>query len=873
VAKPGKEAANREGEATLVSYWSMAVGGAAIVLVVAVALTVTAWIQRDEAHGRRQLEACAARVVRELGDQAAALRQRLRAWAADPQLQQALRSGHADGLHAREEELARQIPGALRARLLEPGYRGAGESGSQALSYAGLDLIRQAERQRGVTPLEVHRLGEPEVHLALAGPVLDEQGDGVLGVVHVALPLSMLPATRSGADDLGRILFQQQAGADAVTVDPESGGVTPEGEPDLAIEVPGTRLRVAAWATGDAWFASGILWYALGAYVALLAALAAVLSIPLRRLKQALALDYAGVLAVVEDAASRRPIRRVRCRLAETRPVIEMIAHLLRDPLAPRAGPPRPGLRQDTASDAAPPDRPPPVSARRLHREKDLGEAPPAPFSKPWGVEVEPLDLGDIDLGAYPPAGAKEAAPSPLAHVPSQVFRAYDIRGIAGKDLSTDLARHLGLAVGSALDEDGRRKVIVGRDTRPTGESLCAALVDGLRRSGCDVIDLGVAPTPLLYFATRYQGDSSGVMVTGSHNPPEYNGMKVVIDGEALAGERIASLRERIERGAYRSGYGGYEVTDLAWIYVDHVEKDVAIARSMKLVVDCGNGAASLLAPRLYRALDCEVVELNCDPEAGFPDGRVPDPSRPECLEALQKRVLEEEAALGLAFDGDGDRLGVVDSSGKIIWTDRVLMLLAADVLSRHPGTDVVFDVKCSHHLGDEILRHGGRPVMWRSGHSPLKAKLRETGGLLAGEWSGHIIFRERWYGVDDALYAGARLIEVLALDPRPSAEVFAALPEAIGTPELVLPVEEGESARIMRSVLELADEVEGMEAFRIDGLRLETTQGWGLVRASNTHPALTFRFEADDEATLEEIKGLFRGLIIRAAGVRELPF
>jgi phosphomannomutase/phosphoglucomutase len=235
--------------------------------------------------------------------------------------------------------------------------------------------------------------------------------------------------------------------------------------------------------------------------------------------------------------------------------------------------------------------------------------------------------------------------------------------------------------------------------------------------------------------------------------------------------------------------------------------------------------------------------------------------------------VVEEGADLGLAFDGDGDRLGVVDSSGKIIWTDRVLMLLAADVLSRHPGTDVVFDVKCSHHLAGEILRNGGRPVMWRSGHSPLKAKLRETGALLAGEWSGHIIFQERWYGVDDALYAGARLLEVLALDPRSTAEVFAALPEAIATPELMLPLAEGESDGIMKSVLELAQRLDGVEVQTIDGLRLEMDRGWGLVRASNTRPALTFRFEADDEPTLEKVKALFRKIMGRAAAGRELPF
>jgi phosphomannomutase/phosphoglucomutase len=559
-----------------------------------------------------------------------------------------------------------------------------------------------------------------------------------------------------------------------------------------------------------------------------------------------------------------------------------MIGSLLRDIPQPRSAAARVDVPPGNATPFHIPEPPEaaskePLGARESAEarsvEEDLVEAAPAQAPARRRVVVEPLDLGDIDLGALASGPREGAAPAPLADVPAQVFRAYDIRGIVGQDLTAELAHHLGLAVGGELGEDGERKVMVARDTRPSGEELCAALVEGLREGGCDVIDLGVVPTPLLYFATRYQGDTSGVMVTGSHNPPEYNGMKVVIGGVALEGERIAALRERMLSGGSRRSPGGYDAEDLARVYIAYVDKDVAIARTMKVVVDCGNGAASLLAPALYRALDCDVVELDCDPAAGFPNGRVPDPSRPECLESLRQRVVEEGADLGLAFDGDGDRLGVVDSSGKIIWTDRVLMLLAADVLSRHPGTDVVFDVKCSHHLAGEILRNGGRPVMWRSGHSPLKAKVRETGALLAGEWSGHIVFQERWYGVDDALYAGARLLEVLALDPRCTAEVFAALPEAIATPELMLPLAEGEAGAIMKTVLGLAQRLDGVEVQTIDGLRVQMDGGWGLVRASNTRPALTFRFEADDEPTLEKVKALFRTIMESAASGRELPF
>jgi phosphomannomutase/phosphoglucomutase len=414
---------------------------------------------------------------------------------------------------------------------------------------------------------------------------------------------------------------------------------------------------------------------------------------------------------------------------------------------------------------------------------------------------------------------------------------------------------------------------MVARDTRASSKGLAESLVEGLRATGRDVVDLGVGPTPLLYFATRYQGDGSGVMVTGSHNPPEFNGFKVVIGGATLEGEQIAALRERILEARFATGDGDYSLHDLKAAYINRIDEDVALARAMKVVLDCGNAAAAVVAPDLYRALGCEVIERDCDAQAGFPGGRVPDPTRPECLEALRQRVVAEGADLGLAFDGDGDRLGVVEASGKIVWADRVLMLLAADVLSRHPGTDVVFDVKCSHHLAAEILNRGGRPVMWKSGHSRLKAKLKETGALIAGEWSGHIIFQDRWYGFDDALYAGARLLEVLALDPRPTPAVFAAFPESLSTPELFLPLAEGEAERVMAAILELAPRLKGVKVNTVDGLRAEIESGWGLVRASNTQPTLAFRFEADDPVALERLKGLYRKLMQHAAPELTVPF
>jgi phosphomannomutase/phosphoglucomutase len=387
------------------------------------------------------------------------------------------------------------------------------------------------------------------------------------------------------------------------------------------------------------------------------------------------------------------------------------------------------------------------------------------------------------------------------------------------------------------------------------------------------VVDLGIAPTPVLYFAAHNRPGCSAAIVTASHNPARYNGLKVVLAGRSATAKQMLALRERIQRGDYAAGAGDYRQDDVFDDYVAEIESDVAVARRMKVVIDCGHAAASLVAARLYDALGCDLVELDCDLDPALADQHMPDPSQPQNLYALGEAVIAAQADVGLAFDADGDRLGVVDSGGHFVAADRVLMLLAADVLARHPGSHIVYDVKCSHQLGSEILRHGGRPVMWRSGHSFLKEKMLELGAPLAGELSGHIVFGERWNGFDDALYAGARVLEVLALDPRPSAEIFAELPSAIGTPELFAPVTAGEEHAVMEAVLGMADRLDGVEVNTIDGLRAEFAHGWGLVRASNTQPGLVFRFQADDDASLDKIQDLFRRMMRLVAPRLELPF
>ncbi|MCI0668654.1 MAG: phosphomannomutase/phosphoglucomutase [Methylococcaceae bacterium] len=455
--------------------------------------------------------------------------------------------------------------------------------------------------------------------------------------------------------------------------------------------------------------------------------------------------------------------------------------------------------------------------------------------------------------------------------IPPAIFRAYDIRGTVDDSLTEDTVTRIGQALGSEARDCGQQTMIIARDGRLSSPRLSQALARGVQSTGCHVIDLGLVPTPVLYFATHFLDSQSGVMVTGSHNPPNYNGLKMVINGDTLSLGSIQKLRDRIETSDFRSGEGSIESRDLIPDYVGTIIDDVQVGSPLKIVVDCGNGAAGKLAPVLFRTLGCEVVELYCDVDGNFPNHH-PDPGKPENLRDLIARVKAENANLGLAFDGDGDRLGVVDSSGKIIWPDRQMMLFAADVLSREPGADIIFDVKCSRNLSKEIVRKGGRPLMWKTGHSLIKAKLKETGAALAGEMSGHIFFKERWFGFDDALYAAARLIEILSADPRPSSEVFKDLPDSINTPELNVTLEEGENFRFVERLL-ASNPFSDAKITDIDGLRADYPEGWGLVRASNTTPSLVIRFEAETPKALKAIQEKFRVAMTRVKSDIQLPF
>ncbi len=456
--------------------------------------------------------------------------------------------------------------------------------------------------------------------------------------------------------------------------------------------------------------------------------------------------------------------------------------------------------------------------------------------------------------------------------VPASIFKAYDIRGIVDETLNEEVVYNIGRAIGSEAQARHQKGVVVARDGRLSGELYVAALTRGLRDTGRDVIDVGMVPTPLLYFATHHLGTGSGVMVTGSHNPANYNGFKMVLGDETLAEEAIQGLRHRIEQDDYYiADEGKYRALDIIPDYVARVVGDIKLPGRLKVVVDCGNGVAGVLAPALFRKLGCDVIELFCDVDGNFPNHH-PDPGQPENLKDMIAAVKADGADLGFAFDGDGDRLGVVDGRGHVIWPDRQMMLYAADVLSRHPGAEIIYDIKCTNHLGRVIEAHGGKAQMWKTGHSLIKAKMKESGALLAGEMSGHIFFKERWYGFDDGLYTGARLLEILTASDVTPDELFATLPEAFSTPELQVKMVEGAHHAFIKRFLAEVSFDDG-ELTTIDGMRVDFDDGWGLVRASNTTPCLVIRFEADSEASLKRIQGLFKAAMLSISSDLELPF
>jgi len=440
-----------------------------------------------------------------------------------------------------------------------------------------------------------------------------------------------------------------------------------------------------------------------------------------------------------------------------------------------------------------------------------------------------------------------------------RIFREYDIRGIVGQDLDEGVVETLGRAMGTFFLGRGQKDVAVGRDCRLSSPGFSRALVRGLLSTGCDVADIGVVPTPLLYFSVFHKRMPAGVMITGSHNPPEHNGFKMMSGEETLYGKTIQALYEIVRKGVYPRGEGRAAPLDIVSEYQDYVAGNVRFSRPVKVVIDAGNGTGGAVGVPLFRRLGAEVVEMFCEPDGRFPNHH-PDPTLPDAMEKLIARVRETGAELGIGYDGDADRIGVVDDEGRIIWGDQLLIVFARDILPALPGAAVISEVKASKVLYDEIERLGGRPIMWRTGHSLIKQKIKEEKAPLAGEMSGHIFFNDRWFGFDDAIYASARLIEILSRSEKKLSAMMAGLPKTYSTPEIRIYASDEVKFRIVEEVSKkLAARVPVID---IDGVRAVFPNGWGLVRASNTQAVIVLRFEADTEAGLAAIQKEVRGLL-----------
>lgn len=507
-----------------------------------------------------------------------------------------------------------------------------------------------------------------------------------------------------------------------------------------------------------------------------------------------------------------------------------------------------------------------PVGAEGIKTKSPTDQIMPSTiYQKQDILDIAVIDEDENILGLNDTRKKKQSTKaSDDEKIPATIFRSYDIRGIVGKDLHVDTAQKIGQAVGSLALDQGENSLIVARDARTHSQDLTNALIKGILQTGCNVVNIGVVPTPVMYFATYHFPDvRSGVMVTASHNPAEYNGFKIVINNNALADEAIMDLRARILARKIHQGIGEESFREIIPHYIERIFSDVALAGNVSMVIDAGNAVPGIVAPQLFEELGCDVTPLYCDLDGRFPN-HDPDPTQESNLVALIEKVKEVNADLGVAFDGDGDRLVVVTPKGDIIWPDRLLMLFAKDILARNPGADVLFDVKCSRQLHQVISGYGGRPIMWKTGHSPMKAKMVETGALIGGEYSGHIFIKDRWYGFDDGIYAMARLLEIITLRDQKIDDIFAAFPQLVSTPEIKVAISDKTKFELMKKLAEQGDFQNG-NITSIDGIRVDYGKGWGLVRASNTSPALTLRFEAESDEAMKVIQQIFKRELLKA--------
>lgn len=809
------------------------------------------WFVQDAGEQARQDE-----LAQAIGSsQAAALQQALKQLQADslaaarnPELLQALQSG--DNLQVSEVE--RRLgywDGVIDAHLNRRGEAVQNTTRAAPMNFAGLDMLRRAES--GQQPaVEAYRVGQRWLaYSAVALRPSDNQP--AQGTLLLAVDLQrLLAALPPLPAEYGQVQLVQQFANTSPQVLLQRGQ---PGEGTAQTFATGNPYWKISFTAGPGLTQGGIPPMMLG-LAALLALGGALVGLILLQgaLQRRVNGDARQLGQMLKELSAGKSVKAFSLSV----PALDALAQsLARLPRRNSEGSNTPAKGTD-ASPVAQPATKPAELADPLFQDTDILD-----------IDILDEDQDLLGLEQSPAMSNSQSAPK----LPADIFRAYDIRGVVGDTLTAEYAYWIGRAIGSQSLAQGEPKVIVGRDGRLSGPELLQQLVQGLLDCGCEVTDIGMVPTPVVYFAANVLEGRSAVMLTGSHNPPDYNGFKIIIAGDTLANEQIQALKTRLDNNDLATGVGSVQQVDVLPRYFKTVRDDIALAKPLRVVVDCGNGAAGVIAPQLIEALGCSVIPLFCEVDGTFPNHH-PDPGKPENLVDLIARVKAENADLGLAFDGDGDRVGVVTNTGNIVYPDRLLMLFAKDVVSRNPGADIIFDVKCTRRLTPLISGYGGRPVMWKTGHSLIKKKMKETGALLAGEMSGHIFFKERWYGFDDGIYSAARLLEILSLDKRDAEHVFSAFPSDISTPEINIKVtEQTKFALIDR----LQREGQWGEAniTSIDGVRVDYPKGWGLIRASNTTPVLVLRFEADTQEELERIQDVFRAQLLKVAPDLQLPF
>ncbi len=789
--------------------------------------------------------------------------------AKDPETRQIILSGNPERIVERQNQLVKLFPNGLSLRLLKEGNLRPSQRTTPHIGFACVDMFNKSRDTKHPPGVEVHVFGTAQQHIDFVHPVLNLAKTEVIGQVQLVVNVNMLNKWLKLSNQIDYVELYQLAGQrqGSLLIGKTGDASLRVSEAPHKYDVPGTQWEIRIWPSAsinteyDRLLTYILLFIGVGIFIV-------IVYLSWRSLSRAITSDIDNLVGLVISTLRGDKKYEYKMEMKEFNDAAKQLNEVLLN------------QSHDRERDSDPHS----VNASSMEMEFDSA----AMYASSASMQVEELDekaMQEIEQQRNNAnqksnqslkqsiADTAEASMNKVMspHPPAEIFKAYDIRGIVGVSLTAEYAELIGKALGSEASTRSVSSIAFARDGRLSGPELGQALVKGILSTGINVIDVGMVPTPLLYFSAHELTNGSGVMLTGSHNPPDYNGFKMVLAGDTLSEDSIQILRKRIELSDFVTGTGNYSTIPMLEKYINRIVSDVKPQRSLKVVIDCGNGVAGGVAPRLYKAMGCEVIELYCDIDGKFPNHH-PDPSQPKNLVDLIEAVKVHKADLGMAFDGDGDRLGVVSSDGNIIWPDRLLMLFAEDVLSRNQSAQIIFDIKCTSNLTKVIWEKGGEPLMWKTGHSLIKSKMKQSGALLAGEMSGHIFFKERWYGFDDGLYSGARLLEILAADVRQPRVVFASLPDSVNTPELQIQMREGAPHAFIEKLLDNADFGEA-NITMIDGIRVDYADGWGLVRASNTTPCLVLRFEGQTKEAMEKVQAKFKQVLHAVDDTLVLPF